>query len=183
MSSVAACILGYDIGGRKGANTMLLQKQDLGEIDCAEAAQSAFVYWTNNVMPQLNDYVVLTEAKVRDLDGTAMADYSGSSPGGVNAAGATPNVAFLVKLGLFGTNRGGRFFLPGVSEAAVDELGFVLAEYVTGINDGINGFISDLAGPGDPNVLEMFKPSKGGYAKVISVACDSKVATMRRRLR
>ena len=183
MSAIASVVMGYEIGGRKGANTFLLQTQSLDDIDVAEAAQSCFVYWTDRVMPQINDYVVLTNARVRDLDGSALADYSGSSPGGVNAAGATPNVAYLVKLGLAGTTRGGRFFLPGVTEAAVDELGFLLSEYVSGITTAVEDFIEDLKQVGEPQLMDMYKPSNGGYRLVTSVACDGKVSTMRRRLR
>lgn len=172
-------LVGYDIGGRKGANTMIVYTSDLDDAAAELVANTVADEWEANVMPQLNDYVVMNEVRVTALDQTELFVKGTSVAGGVGTAGATPNVAYLVKCSLEGTTRSGRWFLPGVSEIAVDELGNVSTEYVDGITDACAAFIDELAS-GD---FVVAKRSALGYKKVTGVAADTKISTMRRRLR
>lgn len=181
MSAVASVLVGYSYGGRRAANTFIVQTDDASPIDLEEAATQISAGWIASVMTQICDSVTFDLVRVRDLDASGLVESNPNVNGAVDVAGATPNVAYLVKHTLAGTTRRGRWFLPGVVEAAVDEYGVLTQEYVDGITEACQDFQTFIGAA--TQGLMLMKPANSGYAEVTSMTCDSKVSTQRRRLR
>ena len=133
----------------------------------------------------------------------ASAEVSNTGGGGLLSGVATsPNVAFLlVKNTALGGRRGkGRMYLPGVTEASVDQGGNVLASTVTTQSGDANDWLGALAVNDSPMVLfhgpEYVWILVGGqprrvptvpflplFSYVQTISPSSRVATQRRRLR
>lgn len=147
--------------------------------------------------------MVRTECKLGPPDTGASSEWSTPSYGGLLTGVATsPNVAFLfVKGTALGGRRGkGRFYLPGVTEASVDQGGNVLAATVTTQQGDLSSWLANLTtaqapmvvfhGPTHIWILVDGKPKQvpdvpfaGPPSLVTSLTATTKVATQRRRLR
>lgn len=154
----------------------------------ADAASDARDAWNTEVMPVLNQDVVLTNTHVKFGPNTtgAAADAAGSTPGAGSNTGMTPNVTFLVhKTTLFGGHAGrGRMFIPGLQESSVSEAGILDGGTVTALQTAMDDLLTALGtvllipvllhGVGSP----LTTPST-----IVDFTVDAKVATQRRRLR
>ena len=100
-----------------------------------------------------------------------------------SAQGASPNVAFLLKKGtaLGGRRNRGRLYLPGVTEGAVDQGGFLTGSWAADLSVAGASVLSQLGGDDIPMVVLHDGP--GTPTQVQTLLCDARVATQRNRLR
>lgn len=156
-------------------------------------AEDIVASYIENIMPVLASTVSLTAARyvdLRDLDGDS-GDVPGSwgfpIAGGGGANGCPPQVAYLINLNVGGgrTTRNGRMYLPGVNETEVDGLGVLDGDQIAGMNLAVAGYLGDVTAGDNGDVGVLGKLSTGSYVmrSVIDGACQSRVATQRRRLR
>lgn len=175
-------LFGYSVGGRNAANVFAFDIDPAVTVDLPGYAEDLYADWVATMMTQINQSVTLTTCRIAWADGTGLGEYSENTNGDVVSAMAPPNVSFLVKHTTFGSSRGGRWFVPGVTEGAVDSFGLVLAEYVTGLSDAASDFFTAAQGASGA-LIKPVVATKTGWREITGSSCDGKVATQRRRLR
>lgn len=128
-------------------------------------------------MPELSSAV--TQVLVHVEDDNEFGENAGHVAGGAGGDLAPPSVAFLAKkiTGFLGRENTGRMYLVGVNEDDVHTNGTIEATKFENLQDGLNGFLSDLGAGG----VGMFL--NGGTSSVVSLQLEEMVATQRRRLR
>jgi len=116
--------------------------------------------------------------------------------GNVTTDAVPQNTATLVRklTGVAGRGANGRFYIPGVPEAEVDQAGVLTGAFVTNVQGDVDQIIGDwagIAGGYEPVVVHHTLVSPGPPPVYISAAntvitsflVDPMVATQRRRLR
>lgn len=103
--------------------------------------------------------------------------------GGNSGGQVTPNVALLFKkrTNVGGRKHRGRFYLPGIIEAAVDAGGHLAGDAPTDFQAAATQFLSGLATAGLPMVV--LHSDATDPTPVIALVVDNTAATQRRRLR
>jgi hypothetical protein len=151
--------------------------------------------WATLLMPQLSGTVTLTDSYARLGDSNNLGPSfieTGSTPGSGTADGTSSAVCYLAKLTtIIGGRRGrGRWFIPGATENEVTAAGAVASGKVTAMNTALNGFRAELAAAGIPLAVGHRYDFVPGVplvglppSEVISIVCDSRVATQRNRQR
>lgn len=124
---------------------------------------------------------------LRDATGT-LYDEPRNVQGGDAGAAMPPNVTYLLKktTGVGGRKNRGRMYLPGVTEAAVDAVGNVLAAKQDEINSQIGGWIGAAAAANFSPYLLHNTPKVGvapAPTLVSLVKTEPLIATQRNRLR
>lgn len=144
------------------------------------------------------------DVKLGPNDTGPIATYiPGAYTGGVVAASASPNVAYLVEKGtLFGGRRArGRMFWPGVAESRVEDTGAVTGAAIATINAALDDIVTGLLAVelylailhtpaytwalvgGQPRRVYADPGTVPVPYRVDSLTLDPTVATQRRRLR
>jgi hypothetical protein len=104
--------------------------------------------------------------------------------GGSN--GISSNVSYLVrKVTALGGRAGrGRMYLPGPTEADVNEAGAILGARVTSLQAALNDFLTQMVADGDgPVLLHGVGSPISTPTPITSFSLDTRAATQRRRLR
>jgi hypothetical protein len=103
--------------------------------------------------------------------------------GGYTGNIGAPQVAVLVKkiTAFGGRTQRGRFYIPFISEAAIDEGGVLTSAYYTQLDVEVQAILAAYSGADYPWVLLHTSPSASPTA-VVSLELETKVATQRRRL-
>jgi len=175
------------------------------EID--DAATRIVAAWQTDLLPHFCSDYTLENISWVDLDSSTgevgTKSFSGSSPhvGGNTAAGATPQVAVLVKKITSGGrgSRQGRIYLAPPPEAGMDAAGLLIGSYLSDVQIALRAFLSHsttdtVAGVGEISdmVVTHFGPRPirgsvdnrvGTHTKVTDLVLEPLVATQRRRLR
>lgn len=169
---------GVDISGNAGTlASMLDQACDIFEL---------------RIVPQLTSDVQFRGGLMKwgpDETGPSGEDVR-LAVGGVGTPGLPPNVAWLIrKQTALGGRRGrGRWYIPGVPEAAADSNGALASASATAMNVAVGNFLTDMvAGALEPVVLHD-GPAVSGSPEpaptpITGLVCATHVATQRRRLR
>lgn len=148
-------------------------------------AESAHNGWGAEIMPLLNDDVQLesTVAKFGPNDVGPSAVEVGTVLGGNSAAGASSQVAYLVrKVTALGGHRGrGRMYLPGVTESVIGSDGNVDGVFGALLQTALSDFFGTMGFVGLPLVL--LHGDATAPTAITSLQLDANVATQRRRLR
>lgn len=139
-------------------------------------AELLYGIWTATMSDRINSMVQWTGCVVRSspLVGRASGTATGSDVGSM----ASPNVCFLVtKIGQLPPP--GRMYLPGVSEAYIDEKGYIDPAVVSSIDADLLNWRSALAGEG---ILPAIKRPLTGYDQISILKCRRYSGTQRNRL-
>lgn len=182
-------------------------------------AQRVLAAWNFWIRPLQDDSIGIIGVTIRARDdggGDFVYDALVAAPtsGGTVGAGLPSNCAVLVHKS---TNRAGRrgrgrFYVPGINEGAIDEVGLLTAAGVNAWNTALAGFLDMLDGPGGAgppaqaavipvvfhnNATSSTRTVVGGTTTVVTtqgaagpapddvilLTADSRIATQRRRLR
>lgn len=158
----------------------------------AEACSDALF---NNVFDEVSNQITLVQTEVYfqidPLPDPPVVGIYADGGVGADALSIVPqNTAFLChKRTNYGGRGGrGRFYLPGVQESQVDNVGVVISGKVTALNTRLAAMLTDLAAFSPSLGMFVLHDSAGAHAadpprQVTSLTCDSVVATQRRRLR
>lgn len=110
-------------------------------------------------------------------------EFAGPVNGGEAVQATPPNVAYLVKkaTGIGGRQNRGRMYIPGATEADIDNGGNISTSQYNTIQTDVNAFLAAL----DALEAEMviLHNSSSDPTTVTRLDLDSRVATQRRRLR
>ena len=176
-------------GGREAANVLYWNNNgDIPTVpDDPEATASwALGQWEIAIVPLASGSTIFRGVTVSRIDGTGQFERSVSVGGGGSGASSPPNVAYLVRKNVFESSRGGRLYLPGVAESQVDDAGNIPGGIVTAINAQFDGYWNGMTEGLTRLVIQRKGPGGIGsetYHPITGFVCDTKVATMRRRLR
>nr|CRY97564.1 hypothetical protein [uncultured prokaryote] len=187
--AIMRVLLGYDIGGRTGANVFYHNQTEAGSTvaldDFEDIALEYANQWGYEIADAVSDSVTLVEVAVNTVDGSGMGNWSGSYPGGNSNVCSPPQVAYLMKKKITGQSRGGRTYMPGVPEVGVDEYGNVAAGTIADNASRWNAFLAAVNTNvgGFQCIFHAGALGSLAYPAVESYSCDAKVATMRNRLR
>jgi hypothetical protein len=162
----------------------------------AEIAATCNGAFGTNVMPEMDGIITLVGTEVTwqadplpadPLIGSVSASVAG---GGTSGSVVPQNTAFLVHKRTATGGRGGRgrFYLPGVDESAVSDLGIVATLVRTDFNTALQAMLDDLNAGGFTEGMYVLHDSLGAFAAadpylVTSLTMDTLVSTQRRRLR
>ena len=156
--------------------------------DPDDAAQAMSVAMSGNVMAHMTSNITLLNTHVKygpNLTG-AEGNYPTSIIGTLGEATTTPNVAYLIKKNTAAGGRmnRGRFYLPGVAEASVDQAGVVADVRRTGLNEKLALYKAAVEASGLSLVL-LHSPTSPVLTPtaITSLTCDARAATQRRRMR
>lgn len=186
MTNLAAQVaIQYDIFGRQSVNTFhcIFDDDDEGKVnDLQGIVDEVGATWSVNIMPHLNEYVLLSGVAANRVTSDDWAFNPLSVQGGSTSPGLPMNCAYLVRKVCPTWKRGGRMFLPGVPEAGAGSDGSVPASVRSGLNGALSTVFTALTDAG----IEMYVrgwtgPEVGNTVSALVV--DSKIATQRRRLR
>jgi hypothetical protein len=127
-----------------------------------ESATAVADAWATSVLPQLVNNITLQSVGFLDLNsevGTAGDVPVASAPSGGQAASSVPpNIGILVTKLIADKGRGrrsGRIFLPGGSEASVDEDGIIIEAATTLAETTLQGFANQVNAYVGPNVASL----------------------------
>lgn len=204
-------LLGRWTNGRQWASVLDYQIDTTGSTENrpnAIAVQAADIIqnFQSQIRPHLTNNVLVTGIRILDLDdedgltAEVPPDTGQPTAGGLAGASTTPNVAFLVRKVIIGnrSSRAGRWYLPGVQEASVDEDGILSGTGVDDLQDGLSEFLTNTNNAGTPTthasalVVVHLEPRPvpplpdnrvGTFTPVQALVLDELVATQRRRLR
>lgn len=165
------------------ANTMGFQ--NVGGATAAELSVALVDLWADEVMPALvqNTGLAGCLVKLGPLSTGPSAFTASTVAGSDLSAQASPNVAYLVRktTALGGRKNRGRFFLPGVDESEVDQGGNVSPTKLENLNLALSDAFTRMIAEDTPPMLLHNDATAPTAITVFSI--DSKVATIRRRLR
>lgn len=170
----AEVTLGLDIGGFTGSPT-----------DAAEEVRDS---WVSNVMPDLGNNLILSVVRVKfgPITTGPSGEASSGAAGGDGTNGASPAVSYLARKHTdFGGRAGsGRFYIPGVTENAINVDGSLTSAKRTDLTDGITSFAAALVVANlDPVLLHGVGSPLVAPTPITSFTVDPFVATQRRRQR
>lgn len=169
----AQCVLGLDISEAPIQIPATIANEVVTQLDAVDFAD-LFVSTVT-----LDRVMVKFGPDATGLTGEAPAALGGLSSG----EGISPQVATLVKksTALGGRKGRGRMYIPGTPES-VDAVGGSLdSGFVTAVNTCLNDFLDNMAGVSVPLVL--LHGDNTTPTPLVSFACQSLVATQRRRIR
>lgn len=153
-----------------------------------EAAEELYGHWQSDIMGILLSTLVLAECRVK-FGPTATGPtgvFGGSAGGGVGSPGIQPATALLVsKTTSFGGRAGrGRMFVPGMSEADVQEDGDVDPSFLSAAQGSFDALHADMvASDLEPRLLHSATSPLSTPTLIDAFIVQGKVATQRRRLR
>jgi hypothetical protein len=150
--------------------------------DIAEAVWPA---WFDNMKSRIDSDVLMGPLHVQQgtASGINSGDGTSSGAGTAGSSAPTPQVAVLVKkqTGVGGRANRGRFYLPwAVDESGLDQAGNIDPTVVTAVNTACAGLLADLATAQVP--MYILHNGVGIPTQVLSMSCESVVATQRRRV-
>ena len=151
--------------------------------DCANALQEDFV---TACMPDINQDTTLARCVVKlgpNATG-AVAEVVVNEQGGASGAGASPNVALLIRktTDLGGRHGRGRMYQPGAIESAIFSDGTVNPANITTYQTNYDNFLAACTASQLPMVV-LHAGATPQPTTVQSLIVDLRVATQRRRLR
>lgn len=145
-------------------------------------ADAMYSVVASDLMPIVcNDYTLI-RCELLGADATATSD--GTTVGGGDDAGMTPQVSALVKkvTGGRGRDRRGRMYFPGLaSEGRVQADGTFVPTTVTAFQSAFNDWQADMEGADLPLVL--LHSNSSDPTPIGALVVEATVATQRRRLR
>nr|CRY96492.1 hypothetical protein [uncultured prokaryote] len=156
-------------------NTADIQFDD-AVLDYDAAAEAVGTAIEDSFLLQLTDNLRLAEVKVGD--DVVGGSYQSNTFGGTPGAGTNPSVAFGFTKQV-GSGRNGRWYVPGVAEAFVDDKGRLTTAAVDALNGNLVTMLADLATAG---VTLTVKQKLGNYQPVAAMSCRNFVTLQRRRL-
>ena len=183
------------ISGRSWASVLdFVKNTAIGTGDAADQASNVVSQFQISVLPGLTSNVTLTGANYVDLSsatgesGSVGVDAGHSATGGTNGAATTPQVCFLAQKTAAGRRgqRKGRWYLPGVAEAAVDAAGVLDPAEQASHQSTLDDFVTGVGGTGDEwalAVVHRTSATSGTATSPSTLILEAKVATQRRRLR
>jgi hypothetical protein len=157
-------------------------------------ATSLFSAFNTSVMPNVSAKYTHTRCVVRagqsGLVPDLVAEANGSQIGGGSSSPLPQNTAMLIKKvsGLTGRQNRGRFYLPGIDESSVTEVGVLAAATITLIQGRLNTWltsVNDVVGITQMVILHqgLGDPPAIGPTIITQLIIDPVVSTQRRRLR
>lgn len=170
----AAVVMGHDVTGYGGTPAQL-----------AAVLADAWEQYINNSLVNtciLSSVLVKFGPDATGPSGVAGVNFNGNA----GQAGTSSAVSFLVRKNTaFGGRSGrGRMYVPGVSEAVVDQSGAIAAPTVTAMNTAFESWRNALDGIDVPMVI-LHQPGAplSTPTPITSFSVQSVVATQRRRQR
>jgi len=153
-----------------------------------EAAEELFGHWQADIMGVQVSTIFLQECRVKfgPTDTGPTGVFSSTAGGGIGSPGIQPATSLLVqKTTSFGGRAGrGRMFVPGMSEADVQEDGDVDPAYLTAAQGSFDSLHSDMVASGlEPRLLHSATSPLSTPTLIDAFVVSGKVATQRRRLR
>lgn len=141
--------------------------------------------FADTLVNELDNTVVMYETllKAGPNDDGPFTVFTQDRSGGQSAAGASPQVAYLIekRTASGGRRNRGRMYLPGVPEANVNEAGVIETSSLAALNTQADAFLARI----QEHVLQMVILHTGPSAPTVvtELSADPVVATQRRRLR
>lgn len=153
-----------------------------------EAAEELYTHWASDIMGILLSTMALAKCVVKfgPTDTGPTGEFSGSAGGGVGSPGIQPATSLLVsKTTSFGGRAGrGRMFVPGMSEADVQEDGDVDPSFLTAAQGSFDALFDDMTASNlEPRLLHSATSPLSTPTLIDAFVVQGKVATQRRRLR
>lgn len=157
------------LGGEEVLTTLDIQTAAPPDLATAQALQ---VFWTNGLAFLMSEELTLEQITI---DGEP---YGFNEPGGITRESVPSNVAVVFRK-LTGTGVKGRFFMPGVTDANVDNAGRLDSAFLTAFNNQMPGALTQLQQAG---VTPVVQSTTQGQFPITSIAAAPVVGTQRRRL-
>jgi hypothetical protein len=165
-----------------------------GSNQLPQLAQDLHGLFGSNMMPKLVNKYSLTRTMLRagqaDLAPDFTAEFNGVTVGTGVGNTLPQNCAILVKkaTGLAGRRNRGRFYLPGIDESTVNEVGIITAATVTSIQNALNTFLTAVNGNLAVTNMVIIHQGPGDVpflppTPVTQLICDPLISTQRTRLR
>ncbi len=148
--------------------------------------------WGANVTPYLSPSLRFKGLTARSgPDGLGLTwEVVTDIPGTYTGACLPPNCALLIhkRTQSGGRRNRGRFFLPGVPEGTVDQVGNLMGTYpqsVAGLGPALFAALAGVSGVGELAIFHTTPVGVAGLAptQITSMDVDQKIATQRRRMR
>lgn len=138
--------------------------------------------WAENLMPILTSVWHFQSLTARSALGI-VEDLQFDVAGGNANPPLSPQVCYLIRktTGTAGRKNRGRMFLPGCNESNVDGNGRVASDIQLELNTRLGAWAADATGADAEFVI--LHNSSSDPTTITSLACQSVVATQRRRLR
>lgn len=143
------------------------------------------IQWENEMTDLYTDELALVAVRVKlgpNVDGP-MAEVIATGLGTASGTAVPPNTALCVRknTNVGGREGQGRFFIPGIPEASVDQSGQLEAGYATAAQSVCTSFLASCEANDLP--LEVLHNSNRSPSGITTLSVQSRVATQRRRLR
>lgn len=128
---------------------------------CPEVAADILSAWGTIIVPLIADNYSVAQAHYVDYDSlsgaTGDVNATPAYVGGSVSSKTPPNVGIMVRKAIGATTRDarpGRVFIPGISEANVDEDGLVLQSILDQIGVAFQQFLTAVNGSSGPNYVD-----------------------------
>lgn len=175
-------------GAPLGAEVAIGLDVSLAPLDPTEVAQAVWQNWSESILIQQSQDVVLEGVRVK-FGPTATGpsgEWSNTNPGGLTSASTPPNVSWLITktTNLGGRAGSGRMYVPGIAENTIDASGNIGSTLHTAMQTAATSFLDKQAADSLPVVLlhGLGSPLAGG-TPVQQLVVQPRAATQRRRLR